>query len=112
MKHKLDVSNRILGRVATEIAILLRGKNTAEYLPYVDGGNSVEVSGVENIKVTGGKEEKKLYWHYTGYPGGIKKVTYAELIEKDQGAALRKAVYGMLPKNKLRDRMIKRLVIK
>ena len=112
MNHKIDVSNRILGRAATEIAILLRGKNEPGFLPYKDSQNTVEVSGVRDIKVTGNKEDKKLYWHYTGYPGGIRKITYGELKEKDASAPLRKAVYGMLPKNKLRDKMIKRLIIK
>lgn len=112
MKYQINVSNKILGRAATEVAVLLRGKNKADYLPYKDSGNSVEVTGAGNIKVTGGKEEKKIYYRYTGYPGGIRRRTYAELEEKDATAAFRMAVYGMLPKNKLRDKMIKRLTIK
>jgi len=112
MDHKKDASEKILGRFATEIAILLRGKDRPDFLPYKDSGDSVEVSNINKLKVTGNKIADKLYWHYSGYPGGIRKTTYGELIKKDPGGALKKAVYGMLPKNKLRNNMMKRLVIK
>ena len=112
MKYKVDASGKILGRFATEIAIFLRGKNRPDFLPYKDGGDAVEVSNVEKLKISGNKASDKVYWRHTGYPGGIKKTTYSGLIEKDSGAALKKAVYGMLPKNRLRNKMMKRLVIK
>ena len=111
MKYNIDASNKILGRIATDVAILLRGKNKAEFLPYVDSGNVVEVSNIEGIKISGNKAEAKIYWRYSGYPGGIKKRTYRELSEIDSGEALRRAVYGMLPKNRLRAKMMKRLII-
>lgn len=112
MTYKIDAQNRALGRVATEAAHILRGKNNPDFLAYKDSGNVVEISGVEKVRVTGQKMDSKLYWHFTGYPGGIKKKTLREVMAFDKGRALRGAVYGMLPKNKLRDRMIKRLIIK
>jgi len=112
MEYKLDASGKILGRLATEIAIFLRGKNRPDFLPHEDVGDTVEVSNIEKLKISGNKFNDKVYWRHTGYPGGIKKTTYSELIEKDSGASLKKAVYGMLPKNRLRNRMMKRLTIK
>lgn len=111
MKYTIDASNKILGRVASEIATFLRGKNQASFLPHVDSGNSVEVLNVEKIKISGNKSDEKAYWRYSGYPGGIRKKTYKDLVEASRGEVLRRAVYGMLPHNKLRIRFMKRLII-
>ena len=111
-KYKIDASGKILGRLAGEIAILLRGKNEATFLPHVDVGNSVEVTNADKIKITGNKFKGKEYWRYSGYPGGIKRRTYEEVIEKkDSGEVLRKAVYGMLPGNRMRAKLMKRFTI-
>ena len=107
--HLIDADGKILGRLATEVALLLRGKRKVNFAPYIDGGDFVVVINIDKIKVSGNKEEKKIYYHHTGYPGGIKEISYGKLFEKNPSAILRKAVWGMLPKNKLRAYMIKRL---
>ena len=107
--HLIDAEEKILGRLATEVALLLRGKGKVNFAPYIDGGDFVVVVNIDKIKVSGNKEEKKIYYHHTGYPGGIKEISYGKLFEKNPSAILRKAVWGMLPKNKLRTHMIKRL---
>jgi len=112
MKHTIDATDRILGRIATEIAVILRGKNSANFLPYVDSGNSVDVINIAKVKVTGDKENTKPYWRYTGYPGGIRKIIYKDLEQKKTGETLRRAVYGMLPVNKTRAKLMKRLRVK
>jgi len=112
MKYQIDASNKILGRLATEIAILLRGKGQAGFDPSRSSSNEVEVIHTETIRVSGRKATQKVYWHYTGYPGGIRKTTYKELKNKDSGEVLRRAVYGMLPKNKLRSIWMKKLKIR
>ncbi len=107
--HLVDAEGKILGRLATEVALLLRGKGKVDFAPHIDGGDFVVVVNIDKIKVSGNKEEKKIYYHHTGYPGGIKEISYGKLFEKNPSAVLRKAVWGMLPKNKLRAHMIKRL---
>lgn len=109
--YKIDATEKPLGRLAVEIAIKLRGKNKPGYLPYKDEGFSVEVENVEKMKFTGKKLEKKIYYHYTGYPGGLKETKMGKVFEKNPAEVLRKAVWGMLPKNKLRAKQIKRLKI-
>ncbi len=110
--HIIDATNKILGRLATEIAILLRGKHKPDFVPYKDKGDFVIVKNIKNIKLTGKKEEKKIYYHHSGYIGGLKKTPFKKLFERDPSEILRKAVWGMLPKNKLRARQIKRLSFK
>jgi len=107
--YTIDATNRVLGRLATEIAILLRGKNRTDFAPNKDMGDFVVVKNVNKIRVTGKKLEKKLYYHHSGYLGGLKETPLKELFEKDPGEVLRRAVFGMLPKNKLRAKQIKRL---
>jgi len=107
--YTIDATNRVLGRLATEIAILLRGKNRTDFAPNKDMGDFVVVKNVNKIRVTGKKLEKKLYYHHSGYLGGLKETPLKELFEKDPGEVLRRAVFGMLPKNRLRAKQIKRL---
>ncbi len=109
--HTIDVSKKPLGRIATEIVSLLTGKNKTDYSKNEDRGDFVVVKNIEKIKLSGKKEDDKIYYHHTGYPGGLKEVPYKKLTQKDQAAALKSAVYGMLPKNKLRKERIKRLKV-
>lgn len=112
MKHTIDASDKILGRLAVEIAVLLRGKADPEFAPNKMGKDTVEVSNADRVALSGNKRSQKTYAHYSGYPGGLRQMTYEELEEKKPGEALRRAVYGMLPKNKMRAQMMKRLTIK
>ncbi len=107
----IDAKNQILGRMATQIACLLRGKNDPDFLPYLDKGKEITVINTDKIKVTGKKMKQKIYAHHSGYPGGIKEIPLEKMMEKDSREVIKKAVYGMLPKNKLRDKMIKRLTL-
>lgn len=108
----VKAAGKPLGRLAVEIAGILRGKNQPDFSPHKDSGYFVKVEEVEKIKITGGKLKKKIYFHHSGWPGGFKKETMEEVLEKKgAGELLRRAVWGMLPKNKLRRRQIKRLLI-
>ena len=107
--HNFDAAGQIVGRLATKIATLLMGKNLPEYVAYLDKGGEVVVSNVDKIKLSGKKWAQKLYTRYSGYPGGLKKATAQEVKSKNPQRILHHAVYGMLPKNKLRDQQIKRL---
>ncbi len=109
--YTVDVKKRPLGRAATEIASLLMGKNDENYSPHEDKGAFVVVKNIEEIALTGKKKENKKYYYHSGYLGGLKEVSYEKLLQKSRSAALKKAVYGMLPKNKLRKEMIKRIKI-
>ena len=108
-KHTIDATDKILGRFAVEIANLLRGKHKPDFVPYLNKGDDVIVINTDKIKVTGQKLKKKIYYHHSGYPGGIKQINLEEFLKKDSREVIRKAVYGMLPKNKLRDKVIKKL---
>jgi len=106
----VDAENRPLGRLAVEVAVLLRGKNKPSFVPYKDMGDTVLVKNIDKIKFTGNKLENKNYFHFTGYLGNLKKKTLKEfLIKSGPKEVLRNAVMGMLTKNKLRDKQIKRL---
>lgn len=109
--HKIDAKNEVLGRLAVKIANLLRGKNKPEFMPHKDMGDPVTVFNTDKVKLTGRKEEQKIYYRHSGYPGGIKETPFKAAMEKDSRQVVRKAVYGMLPKNKLRDRIIKKLTL-
>lgn len=109
--YTIDAQNKTLGRLATEIAILLRGKHKPDFVPHRDMGDFVVVKNVDKIRVTGNKIEKKKYYRHSGYPGGLKEIAFKTLFEKNPAEVLRRAVFGMLPKNKLRKRQIKRLII-
>jgi large subunit ribosomal protein L13 len=106
-----DATDKILGRLATKVAIILRGKNKPNFTPNLDQGDFVEINNVKAIKTTGKKMENKEYFHHTGYPGGLKKIKMKEIFKKDPTEILRKAIFNMLPKNKLRNGMMKRLKI-
>ena len=109
--HTIDAANKILGRLATEIAVLLRGKNKTDFAPNKDIGDFVVVENIKKIRVTGKKSENKIYYHHTGYLGGLKETPFKKLFKRDPGEVLKKAVFGMLPKNRLRAKQIKRLKI-
>ena len=105
----IDATGKILGRLATEIAILLRGKNKPDFAPYKDIGDFVTVKNVEKLKFTGKKIEQKKYYHHSGYLGSLKETPMEKLFKENPPEVLKRAVFGMLPKNKLRAKMIKRL---
>jgi len=112
MIYQIDAKDKILGRLATEIVVILRGKNSANFEQNKTPSNRVEVVNADQFRVSGNKATQKLYWHYTGYPGGIKSVSYKSLRQRNPEIILRKAIFGMLPKNRLRARMMKNLTIK
>lgn len=107
--HKIDAQGKILGRLATEIAVLLRGKQKPDFVLNQNMGDFVTVINVDKIKTSGKKIEQKKYYHHTGYLGGLKSESLKVLFKKDPGEVLRRAVFGMLPKNKLRAKWIKKL---
>lgn len=110
--HKIDATNQAVGRLATRIAIILRGKDVPEFIPNIDQGGIVYVSNVEKVKMTGKKMEQKKYFSYSGYPGGLKTKKMGEVMAKKPAEVLKRAVRKMLPDNRLRDKMLKRLIIK
>lgn len=113
MKHTIDAKDRSIGRVAGEVAILLMGKNSASFAKNKVAPAEVEVTNASKVKIDEKKLKSKKYKRFSGYPGGLKEETLSHLLErKGYSEALRIAVYGMLPKNKLRDRMIKNLIVK
>lgn len=110
--HKIDATDLVAGRLASKIAFLLQGKNKVDYQAHIDGGDSVEVENVSKMKFTGKKLTDKIYYRTTEYPGGIRTTKLSDLMDKKPQEALRRMVYNMLPDNKLRPKMIKRLIIK
>ena len=106
---KFDATGKVLGRLATEIADVLTGKAKPEYTPHLDLGDHVVVINAEKIKVTGNKLTDKIYYNYSGYPGGMRERTLQERMNKNPSEVIVEAVYGMLPKNKLRKQRIKKL---
>lgn len=109
--YQFNAQGKVLGRLSTEIASTLDGKRKVDYLPNVDGGDFVVVTNSDGIIVTGNKRKDKKYFRHTGYIGGIKEITFEEQLKKDSRKIIERAVYGMLPKNKLRAKMMKRLLI-
>ncbi|RJQ33226.1 50S ribosomal protein L13 [Candidatus Parcubacteria bacterium] len=110
--HQIDAKGMIAGRLASKIAVLLQGKHKTTYQPNVDGGDIVEVSNVDKLKFSGKKLEQKLYHRTSGYPGGIKTDSLKKRMAENPGKLFHDMVKDMLPKNKLRATMIKRLIIK
>ncbi len=109
--HLFNAESENLGRLATEIVRVLRGKNKVDFTPHIDGGDIAVVINTDKIKVSGNKKEAKIYHYYSGYPGGIRDVKLKDKIKRDSRKVIVEAVYGMLPKNKLRNRMMTRLKV-
>jgi large subunit ribosomal protein L13 len=107
--YVVDAEGKTLGRLATQIANVLRGKHKPTYTPHVDVGDFVIVVNAEKVAVTGDKREKKLYWRHSGYPGGIRSRTLGDLLEKRPEEVIRKAVKGMLPRNRLARQQLRKL---
>lgn len=107
--HTIDAEGKSLGRLGTRIAILLRGKHRPGFLPYKDQGDSVVVKNLEKASFSGNKMKGKTYHSHSGYLGHLKTQTLEQVWKKNPSLVLRKVVFGMLPKNKLREKQIKRL---
>ncbi len=107
----VDAEGKTLGRLATEIALRLRGKHKAEYTPHVDTGDYIIVVNAEKITVTGNKAKGKIYHHHTGFIGGIKSISFEKLIERAPKRVIEKAVKGMLPKGPLGRAMYRKLKV-
>ena len=107
----VDADGKTLGRLASEIAHRLRGKHKPEYTPHVDTGDYIVVVNAEKIRVSGRKETDKMYYHHTGFPGGIKEISLDKLREKAPERILQTAVKGMLPKNPLGRAMFRKLKV-
>ncbi|HRI05915.1 MAG TPA: 50S ribosomal protein L13 [Candidatus Dojkabacteria bacterium] len=109
--YVVDAKDQILGRVASKVASLLIGKGKVNQVPNMDCGDHVIVINSKDIKMTRNKEVKKMYYSHTGFPGGFKEIRFDKLLDKDPKAPIRMAVEKMLPKNKLRPLMLKRLYV-
>lgn len=109
--YVVDAQDAVLGRLATEVASILRGKNKPTFSPSVDTGDFVIVLNAEKIALTGRKLSDKVYYSHSGFPGGLKEITAEKLLEKKPEDVIRKAVKGMLPKNKLARQMITKLKV-
>lgn len=109
--HVVDAEGEILGRLATRIASVLRGKDKPEFTPHVDSGDFVVVVNADKIKTTGRKLDKKIYYRHTGYPGGLKETSLRTLLQHKPERAIYYAVKGMLPKNRLGRAQIKKLKV-
>ena len=107
--YVVDASDKVLGRLASQIALRLRGKHKAIYTPHVDTGDFIVVTNVEKLRVTGNKADDKLYHRHSGYPGSIRTTTFSKMQARFPGRALEKAVKGMLPKGPLGYKMLKKL---
>ena len=105
----IDAENKVLGRLATEIARRLRGKHKPEYTPHVDTGDYIVVVNAEKVRVTGNKEQDKMYHHHTGYPGGLKSINLRGLLAKYPERVIQKAVWGMLPHNRMGRHLMTKL---
>lgn len=109
--HIVDVKEKVLGRIATSISQLLMGKNKPYFVPNLDCGDHVVVINAAKIEVTGKKAKQKMYGRYSGYPGGLKLKSFEQVQEEDPERIVFEAVAGMLPQNKIKDQMLKRLYI-
>jgi len=107
----VNAEGKILGRLATEVAILLRGKRKPKFANFLDCGDYVVVINAEKIMVSGKKEEQKKYYSHSGYPGGLKETTFKEFLKKKPEEVIRRAVLGMIPKNKLGRAVYKKLKV-
>ncbi len=109
--YLIDANGKVLGRLASEIAKILRGKNKVVFSPHVDTGDFVVVVNAEKVRLTGDKLKGKVYYHHSGYPGGLKAMVAEKLLAKKPEELLRRAVKGMMPKNKLGNKVFKKLKV-
>lgn len=109
--YVVDAADQTLGRLSSEVASILRGKHKPTYTPHVDTGDFVIVINADKIKLTGNKLDQKKYQHHSGYPGGLKEMTYRVLLQKRPEKAIELAVKGMLPHNRLGAKMLKKLKV-
>ena len=109
--YVVDAEGKHLGRLATEIVRVLRGKNKPQYTPHVDVGDFVVVVNADRVAVTGRKAEQRVYRRHSGYPGGMKEISYEQMLGRKPTEVLRKAVYGMMPKTRLARKQFKKLKI-
>ena len=109
--HLIDAKNQVLGRLASNVAQILMGKNKPYYVPYLDCGDFVVVTNAKKVMLTGKKENQKPYYHYSGYPGGLTTQTAASVRSQKPELLIRRAVSGMLPKTKMGKLMIKKLYV-
>ncbi len=107
----VDAEGIVLGRLATKVATVLRGKDKPAYTPFFDNGDFVVIINADKIKVTGNKEDQKIYYHHSGFMGGIKEVGYRRMMNTHPERIIRAAVRGMLPKNRLNRKILKKLKI-
>ena len=109
--YVVDADGKVLGRLASEVAKILRGKNKPNFTPHMDGGDFVIVINADKVKLTGNKYQDKMYHHHSGYPGGIKSISAEDLLVKKPEALIRIAVKGMIPKNPLGRQTLKKLKV-
>ncbi|WP_100065035.1 50S ribosomal protein L13 [Miniphocaeibacter massiliensis] len=109
--YVVDATDKVLGRLASEVAAILRGKNKPIFSTNIDTGDYVIIINADKIRVTGNKAEQKVYRHHTGFPGGLKSISYNELLDKKPEKVLELAIKGMLPHNKLGRQMYKKLKV-
>ena len=109
--YVVDATDVVLGRLASQVAILLRGKHKPTFAPHVDGGDFVIIINAEKVHLSGTKKTTKLAYRHSGYPGGLSSTPIGELLENDARKAIEKAVWGMLPKNRLGRQMLKKLKV-
>jgi len=107
--HLVDANGEVLGRLASQVATLLRGKHKPTFCPFLDCGDQVVVVNAEKIVLTGRKPDQKVYYRHSGYPGGLKETTFRQLMQKHPERAVMYAVRGMLPKNRLGRKLLKKL---
>lgn len=109
--YLIDGKDKILGRLATEAAKILRGKGKVSFSYNLDSGDYVVIINAKYIRLKGGKEKKKIYYHHTGYPGGLKETSFSELFSKDPSEVVKRAIWGMLPHTRLGRQIIKKLKV-
>ena len=109
--HVIDATDVVLGRLASQVAVLLRGKHKTTFAPHVDTGDFVIIINAEKVALTGAKKQQKMDYRHSGYPGGLRATSYTELLESNPRRAVEKAVKGMLPHNKLGRQQLKKLKI-
>lgn len=111
MSYTIDAKGRILGRIASEAAMLLRGKHTPAFLPHTQPETKLVITNAAHIRLSGNKRYIKIYKHYSGYPGGLKEISFEKVFKEHPERVLEHAIRGMLPNNKLRKQMMKNLTI-